>query len=88
MCCTIVGMSQSFEPGVYVKGNQTRRCQTPADAVAAVFAGFTLKEDTSEEVTPVEQPSQAATPDPDAAGETPSDEAETHESRLSQFLQH
>lgn len=33
-----------FEPGIYVKGDKTRRAETRADAVAAVFEGYVLDE--------------------------------------------
>jgi hypothetical protein len=65
MCCTIVGMSTSYEPGIYVKGDIARRCETPRDAVAAVFEGFKLQEATPAdqvEVTPDEQ-DDTAVPD-------------------------
>jgi hypothetical protein len=69
MCCTIVAMSD-YQPGTYVKGEQARICHTPAEAVAATFEGFKLKEDAPVEVETVEQPSQAAVPDDLDQGET------------------
>lgn len=42
MCCILGGMT--YKPGTYVKGNQARVAETPADAVAAVFEGFKLQE--------------------------------------------
>jgi hypothetical protein len=32
--------STEFEPGVYVKGDKSRRVETRSDAVAAVYEGF------------------------------------------------
>ena len=31
-----------YEPGIYVKGDKTRRAETRADAVAAIFEGYVL----------------------------------------------
>jgi hypothetical protein len=77
MCCTIVAMSE-YKPGTYVKGEQARICHTPAEAVAATFQGFKLLED-APEVEPVEQPSQAATPDTESAEESSVDPDELGE---------
>lgn len=70
-------MSNQYKPGTYVKGDQARTAETPADAVAAVFDGFKLQEETPAdevEVTPAEQ-DDTATPDKESAEETSANDA-------------
>lgn len=63
-------MSNQYQPGTYVKGDQARRCETPADAVNAVFEGFKLQDAAeSTDVEPGEQDA-TATPDPGSAQES------------------
>lgn len=52
MCCILEAMS-NHQPGTYVKGDRTRICQSPSEAVAAVFEGFKLVE------APTEAPTKA-----------------------------
>lgn len=69
MCCTIDVMSASYEPGIYVKGDTARRCDTPRDAVAAVFEGFKLQEATPADQVEVQPEDQDDTAVPDTRPE-------------------
>lgn len=64
MWCTLVCMS-TYEPGIYVKGDQTLRADTKADAVAAEFRGFKRQSDVEPE---------AVEPEVDVVDETDEDE--------------
>lgn len=71
MCCIIDGMT-AYKPGTYVKGDQARTAETPADAVQAVFDGFKLQDETPADETEVSADEQdaTATPDSGSAGES------------------
>lgn len=66
----------SYQTGTYVKGEKARTVTSQADAVAAIFEGFKPAEAQAEEpkaeAPTGDKPSEtSATPDTDAAGETP-----------------
>jgi hypothetical protein len=72
MCCILVVMSASFEPGIYVKGDRARVCKSAAEACAATFDGFKLAK--AEAI--VDVPAHTETP----VAETPeSDQPESDE---------
>lgn len=51
--------NSEFEPGIYVKGDKSRRVETRSDAVAAVYEGFKFERELdSEEVEALEPEKQ------------------------------